>query len=506
MLKNPNLRSKNSKIAIFDPNRKLKNTNTLYNNDNTNRAISPKLGESISLTNQVKDVLTEPDLTKKVEKTRSDNILRKVQTQTLEQSTHVNILAGSGSVSLMSPNFNAPSHVLYHNETLSLMHSRWSKLYKDFKSKSGQFDISKVPDIYDCIKYDRDHNNSHLKLKNIDKLYYLAQAMADCIISQEYGITVKEKIDIALGYCVPLLKKIKCDLQHTSEDSSFRLDPTKLKGKVLASPGRHVRTRLYFTSESHIHSLLNVLRFGELATLNDDQWKRATQHISTIKELNYLTQIIIMLYEDPNEPLESEKRYHVELHFSPGEKTHRECDKQDLKNKPKESILLNKPAPKSNVLELSPKVDKFLKTAVLHNSAPPLTESGTKFSVGFTADGQEILNSSPNKELSRISSDDFSRSLSQARTRSDIEIGGLGTGPQCPLFSQKVINGLSSTLTRPRPRTSQPNSPTGSPGLIRRNSYSNLLNNPPNTLSSQLAACGITPKPTPATSMVEVGK
>lgn len=30
------------------------------------------------------------------------------------------------------------------------------------------------------------------------------------------------------------------------------------------SPLRHVRTRIYFTSESHMHSLLNVLRFSSL--------------------------------------------------------------------------------------------------------------------------------------------------------------------------------------------------------------------------------------------------
>lgn len=30
------------------------------------------------------------------------------------------------------------------------------------------------------------------------------------------------------------------------------------------SPGRHVRTRLYFTSESHVHSLLNIFRYGGL--------------------------------------------------------------------------------------------------------------------------------------------------------------------------------------------------------------------------------------------------
>lgn len=30
------------------------------------------------------------------------------------------------------------------------------------------------------------------------------------------------------------------------------------------SPLRHVRTRIYFTSESHVHSLINVLRFCQL--------------------------------------------------------------------------------------------------------------------------------------------------------------------------------------------------------------------------------------------------
>ena len=48
--------------------------------------------------------------------------------------------------------------VLYQGESLDLMISRWSKLLKDFRLKNGKFDISKVPDIYDCIKYDLQHN------------------------------------------------------------------------------------------------------------------------------------------------------------------------------------------------------------------------------------------------------------------------------------------------------------------------------------------------------------
>ena len=36
----------------------------------------------------------------------------------------------------------------------------------------------------------------------------------------------------------------------------------------VSSPHRHVKTRLYFTSESHIHSLLTVLRYGGLCSVS----------------------------------------------------------------------------------------------------------------------------------------------------------------------------------------------------------------------------------------------
>ena len=41
-------------------------------------------------------------------------------------------------------------------------------------------------------------------------------------------------------------------------------------------------------------------------------------YISVISELNYLTQIVIMLYEDQTKNPQSDDRFHVELHFSPG--------------------------------------------------------------------------------------------------------------------------------------------------------------------------------------------
>lgn len=79
-------------------------------------------------------------------------------------------------------------------------------------------------------------------------------------------MTVQEKLTISQGICTPLLKKIRADLQRNIEESGEetvnRLNPRYSHG--VSSPGRHVRTRLYFTSESHIHSLITVLRHGGL--------------------------------------------------------------------------------------------------------------------------------------------------------------------------------------------------------------------------------------------------
>ncbi|XP_042351477.1 inositol hexakisphosphate and diphosphoinositol-pentakisphosphate kinase 1 isoform X4 [Plectropomus leopardus] len=219
---------------------------------------------------------------------------------------------------------------LYHSETLELMLQRWSKLERDFRMKNGRYDISKIPDIYDCIKYDSQHNAS-LGLEDTLELFRLSRALADIVIPQEYGITKAEKLDIAQAYCVPLMKKIQLDLQRTHEDEAVnKLHPLYSRGVM--SPGRHVRTRLYFTSESHVHSLLSVFRYGGLLDYQDEkdqQWKQAMDYLSAVTELNYMTQIVIMLYEDNNKDPSSEERFHVELHFSPGVKV---CE--DEENEP----------------------------------------------------------------------------------------------------------------------------------------------------------------------------
>ena len=64
------------------------------------------------------------------------------------------------------------------------------KLERDFLGKSGVFDISKVPDIYDCVKYDLQHNRHVLVSGRAEELYTYAKNMADVVIPQEYGMVV----------------------------------------------------------------------------------------------------------------------------------------------------------------------------------------------------------------------------------------------------------------------------------------------------------------------------
>ncbi|XP_075397454.1 inositol hexakisphosphate and diphosphoinositol-pentakisphosphate kinase 2 isoform X8 [Tenrec ecaudatus] len=326
---------------------------------------------------------------------------------------------------------------LYHSETLELMLRRWSKLEKDFKTKNGRYDISKIPDIYDCIKYDVQHNGS-LKLENTMELYRLSKALADIVIPQEYGITKGEKLEIAKGYCTPLVRKIRSDLQRTQDDDTVnKLHPVYSRGVL--SPERHVRTRLYFTSESHVHSLLSILRYGALCNESkDEQWKRAMDYLNVVNELNYMTQIVIMLYEDPNKDLSSEERFHVELHFSPGAKG---CEED--KNLP--SGYGYRPASRENEgKKCSFKIDNDDEP---HTSKKDEVDRAVVLFKPMVSEPIHIHRKSPLPRSKKIATNDVvSENTNYLRTpRNLVEQKQNSIGSHCAgLFSTSVLGGSSS--------------------------------------------------------------
>ena len=55
---------------------------------------------------------------------------------------------------------------------------------KDFQLKGELFEISKIPDVYDCIKYDLQHNQKTLQYERANELFMCSKALADIIVPQ----------------------------------------------------------------------------------------------------------------------------------------------------------------------------------------------------------------------------------------------------------------------------------------------------------------------------------
>lgn len=149
--------------------------------------------------------------------------------------------------------------------------------------------------------------------------------MADCVVPQEYGTSLLEKRTIGVKICHALLEKIKYDLNiaRTDDDVDMRylINMDYSKDLQINTMGRRIRTRLYFTSESHLHTVLNSLRYsndgdGTMDSLLSEEGKKI---LNATPELCYLTQIVMRVFEDNrSEMAKDARRFRVEILFSPG--------------------------------------------------------------------------------------------------------------------------------------------------------------------------------------------
>lgn len=214
-----------------------------------------------------------------------------------------------------------------NGETVHLQYCRWAKLKKDFyKAKKDKFDTTKIPDVYDNAMYDMVHND-HLGLEPLPEVYCVAHTLASYVVPQEYGIEKHDKVHIGLQIASVLLKKMRSDLlaatssaEHEQErvhqlDSSHNTD--------VRTPQRHVRTRLYFTSESRIYAMFNVLRWGsEVSHMSGDTvpsiFSEEARRQFDDMELCYLTHVVFRVFHRKSERADVARSYSMQVLVSPG--------------------------------------------------------------------------------------------------------------------------------------------------------------------------------------------
>ena len=217
-----------------------------------------------------------------------------------------------------------------NDENIILIYKRYVKLKNDFfNTKKNIFDISKIPDIYDNIKYDIIHNKDLMNESSYE-LFEEVCLLANFVMPFEYGITRDEKINLGLKIIKPLLKKMYSDLilDNSSSSSSLEniekedknwsgLDATKVDENEIKSPERYVKSRFYFTCASHMYALLNIIGYGYNSSLIHKN-KKSLKKLKKIFDLDYCSHFIFRLFENFNVDLQNPKRFRLEIIMSPG--------------------------------------------------------------------------------------------------------------------------------------------------------------------------------------------
>ena len=103
---------------------------------------------------------------------------------------------------------------------------------------------------------------------------------------------------------------------HLQEVSSYKADRRYLEEGMVYD--KTVYTRIYFTSESHIHGIINVLRYGTSSTGQCAVTPEGLQALDEISEYDYLSHILLRMFENEAYSITDPRRFRVELSFSPG--------------------------------------------------------------------------------------------------------------------------------------------------------------------------------------------
>lgn len=178
-----------------------------------------------------------------------------------------------------------------------LFRERWEAHFSDWCDIGEEkFDPSRASELYDSLKYDALHNRVFLETifgkptspsrpssidsrstdngnepvgapKKLRELYRRAKLLFDLIAPQEYGIERSEKLDVGLLTSLPLLEQVITNLRAAKENA-------------------HGSANFYFTKESHIHTLVNLVTLSDLQIV-----------MPQVPELDYMSYISFEVYE-----------------------------------------------------------------------------------------------------------------------------------------------------------------------------------------------------------------
>lgn len=176
---------------------------------------------------------------------------------------------------------------LHREEPWGLLRQRWETLTRSFyRQKTDSYDISKIPDIFDYVSYDVCYNQESLAPLDLYPLFTLCEVVSAFVSDGEYGLNAEEKRRTGCLLVAPLVRQIYQDL-------------------LAISTATTPRSRLYFTSESHVMGLKNGLYHNVVG---------ANFHrLDEPQEIHFLSHFVFKLY-----------RYHqtgqlqLEVHYSAG--------------------------------------------------------------------------------------------------------------------------------------------------------------------------------------------
>merc|ERR1719436_447026 len=102
------------------------------------------------------------------------------------------------------------------------MKARWSKLLGEFYDEDeGEFDASKIPDIFDSVRYDILYNSKCIGLgtEQMDQLWETVDELAAFVIPQEYGVTQEDKVKISRLIAKPFFSLVSEKITDMLKDS-----------------------------------------------------------------------------------------------------------------------------------------------------------------------------------------------------------------------------------------------------------------------------------------------